>query len=270
MEDIARADEVARVAGERTQRLLEALRELDDRDFYEPSRLPGWDRLTIVCHLRYGCRAILRMTVGALAGRETAYYPEGREAQRARTLRPSPGERPTDVLDDWASAAADLDREWATVDRGDWSIEVVEPIHNPDLGTIPLARLALARLTEVDVHGTDVGIGVSDWSTTLVEVALPVRLRWLSTRRTNHRAFGRALCGSWLLESPEGLRWLIAVDRETVESRPADDGDNAVATIRGPSRDLLALVLGRPRRQPLEVTGDAAFAEAFERAFPGP
>jgi uncharacterized protein (TIGR03083 family) len=269
-EDSARAGELARTARLSTQRLLAALREMDDGDFAAPSQLPGWDRLTIVCHLRYGCRAMLRMTRDATSGRDTAYYPEGRDAQRPATLRPSPGERPTDVLDDWASAAADLDREWAAVDSDGWRTDVVESLDNPDLGTIPLARLALARLTEVDVHGTDLGIGVGDWNPTLIEVALPVRLRWLSTRRTNHRSFDRTLRGSWLLESTDGLRWLVAVNRDSVESRPALDDDIALATIRGSNRDLLALLLGRPQRQPLATSGNIAFAHTFEKAFPGP
>jgi hypothetical protein len=210
------------------------------------------------------------MTRDALAGRNTAYYPDGREVQRPRTLRPLKGARPTDVVDDWASAAAELDRVWSSVDRGGWSTDVVEPAANPDLGTIPLVRLALARLTEVDVHGTDLGIEVSDWSSTLIEVALPVRLRWLSTRRTNHRRFDHSLRGSWLLESTDGLRWLVAINNDGVASRRANDDEDAVATIRGSSRDLLALLFGRPRHECLEVAGNADFAEAFERAFPGP
>ncbi len=59
---------------------------------------------------------------------------------------------------------------------------MVEPADNPDLGTIPLARLALARLTEVDVHATYLGIDAPDWSSTLVEVGLPTRLAWLAAR----------------------------------------------------------------------------------------
>lgn len=176
MEDVAHADELVRVGSERTHRLLASLRELSVHEFYEPSELPGWDRLTITCHLRYGTRALLRMARDGLAGRETSYYPAGRHRQRPATLRPAPGERPSAVLDDWGSAATELDRAWSAI-RGDrWSIDVVEPSDNPDLGTVPLARLALARLTEVDVHGTDLGIGIPDWSSVLVDVGLPTRL----------------------------------------------------------------------------------------------
>lgn len=270
MDEIANAREVARAAAERTQELLGMLRPLDRSQLEAPSELPDWTRLTIVCHLRYGAGALLRMTRDALAGRETSYYPGGRSGQRPATLVPAAGEDPHDVLADWASTAAELDEEWSALGDGEWRTEVVEPADNQDLGRVPLARLALARLTEVDVHGTDLGIGAPDWSSTLVSVALPTRLAWLSSRRTNHRTFDSSISGSWLFEAAEGLRWLLSVDGDGVGSRPATDDDEAQAVISGSGRDLLALLLGRPRRTPLRFGGDVALAESFERAFPGP
>lgn len=270
MEDVERAGEVAQASRERTRGLLTRLRDLEPAALEGPSELPGWSRLTIVCHLRYGTHALLRMTRDALAGRETSYYPEGRAVQRPLTLLPAPGETPAQVLADWESAAIELDRAWAAISDERWCAEVVEPADNPDLGTVPLARLALARLTEVDVHGTDLGIGVVDWSSTLVAVALPTRLCWLSSRRANHRAFDCSIRGSWLLAALDGPRWLVEVDGDSVESRPAIEADDARAMIEGTSRDLLALLLGRPPRRPLRRSGDVAFAGSFERAFPGP
>lgn len=271
MDEIARATDVAEEAGARTQQLITALGGLDEWELHAPSRLPGWSRLTIVCHLRYGTHALWRMTQDTLAGRPTAYYPDGRAVQRPRTLAPAPGERPTDVLEDWRDAAIDLDNICSRLQASDWTLAVSEPLHNPDLGTIPLARLALARLTEVDVHGTDLDIGVPDWSPTLVEVALATRLSWISARRTNHRAFDRTITGSWLLIATDGPRWLITVEGERVSSRPAaDDDEDATATICGSSRDLLALLLGRPRRAVLRLSGDINFGRSFERALPGP
>jgi uncharacterized protein (TIGR03083 family) len=270
MEDVVRAEELARAGGERTQRLIVSLRELDEAALEAPSQLPGWSRLTIACHLRYGSHALRRMTLDALAGRETSYYPSGRAHQRPATLMPAHGERHSEVLDDWESTAADLDSVWATVDDQRWSTEVIEPTDNPDLGTVPLGRLALTRLTEVDVHATDLGIDVPDWSSILVEVALPTRLAWLATRRTNHRPFDQSARGSWLLHADDGPRWLVSVDASRVESRPAADNDSADGTIHGSSRDLLALLLGRPPHEPLRLSGDVTFARSFGEAFPGP
>lgn len=269
--DVTRAPELAREAAERTVALLSRLRALDAASWAAASELPGWSRLTIACHLRYGTVALARMTEDALAGRPTAYYPKGRQSQRAITLQPAPGESITDVLGDWAQAATRLDRVWASLDSRDWAMTVREPVDNPDLGAVPLARFALARLTEVDVHAADLGIGFPDWSATLVDVALPTRLGWLPTRRTNHRRADSSIRGTWHLVGDDGFRWRVAVDGDQVESRPAEIGDASPrATIAGSCRDLLALLLGRPVLEPLKIEGDPAFGEAFSGAFPGP
>ena len=44
----------------------------------------------------------------------------------------------------------------------------------------------------------------------------------------------------------------------------------AEAVIDATSRDLLALLLGRPLHAPPVVSGNATLAAAFARAFPGP
>jgi uncharacterized protein (TIGR03083 family) len=270
MDEVEHARELADVAAERSHRLVDLLARLDEADLDAPSELPGWTRLTIVCHLRYGTGALLRMTRAALAGLETSYYPQGRERQRPGTLLPLPGESATHVIDGLRTAATELDTEWSAITPDQWSTHVIEPVGNPDLGSVPLARLALARLTEVEVHGTDLGIDSPDWSSTLVRVGLPTRLRSLATRRTNHRPFDASISGSWRLDANEGLRWLVAVERHGVTSRPAAGPEQATAVISGSSRDLLALLLGRPPRDELRVTGDRTFAHSFPQAFPGP
>jgi hypothetical protein len=223
-----------------------------------------------VCHLRFGTGALLRMTRDTLAGRATSYYPGGRSAQRPQTVRPAPGERPEDVLVDWRARASGLDDLWSTVDGDDWATTVREPVDDPDLGPVPLARLALARLTEVDVHGVDLDIDFADWSPTRVDVALPTRLAWLATRRANDREIDRSVQSTWLLVADD-LRWAVSVDGDRVRSAPVGAGPvTARATIAGTRRDLLALPLGRPPVRPVDVDGDLAFAAAFERAFPGP
>jgi uncharacterized protein (TIGR03083 family) len=270
MEDASWSGEVARECAQRTARLVAVLRQLDRNAFFAPSRLPEWDRLTIVCHLRYGVTALLRMTSDALAGRETSYYPAGRATQRPMTLAPLLGERPDDVVNGLADAADRLDGLWSSLEPDAWATPVTEPADNTDLGTIPLARLALARLTEVDVHGVDLDVGFPDWSDTLIDFAPPVRLGWLSTRRTNHRDFDRSLQGQWLLVAGN-FRWIVAVDGDRVSSSPAGpEIDPPRATIIGTRRDLLALLLGRPRLRALEFAGDVHFGAMFEQAFPGP
>jgi uncharacterized protein (TIGR03083 family) len=261
----ALADAVAN----RTADIVEAL-SLDADALLAPSELPDWSRLTIACHLRYGADAFSRMTRAAGAGERVAYYPDGRERQRPLSLVPQDEERPIDVVSSLAHHSDDLREAWSSLDEDAWQLEVIEPEDNPDLGSLPVARLPLLRLTEVEVHGSDLGLGLDDWSELFVRVALPFRLDWLNTRRTHHRGFDVGLEGSWLLVATDGPTHLVTATGTTVASHPADPTSPARAVIEAPSRDLLALLMGRAFRTAPRVTGDTGFGQAFSRAFPGP
>jgi len=91
----------------------------------------------------------------------------------------------------------------------------------------------LLRLTEVEVHGSDLDVGLDDWSAAFVETALPFRLDWLNSRRSNHRAVDEGVQGSWLLHASDGSTYLVSVKGASVESRPADPSAPARATIEG-------------------------------------
>ena len=255
---------------EKSRIIVNVLRKLRDNEMDQPSALPGWSRLTIACHLRFGAGALTRMTGAALQALPVAYYPEGREMQRPGSLVPLPGETPQDVVESLACLNDELNQEWSTLDTAAWDIEVVEPPDNRDLGSVPLRRLPLLRLTEVEVHGTDLGLTIGDWSEIFISTVLPMRLEWLNTRRANHRAFDTELGGSWLLVATDGPTYRVRVNGPNVESRAASPDAQARAVLVATSRDLLALLLGRPLRTPPVVSGDAAFGTAFSRAFPGP
>jgi uncharacterized protein (TIGR03083 family) len=259
----------AAVAG-RTAEIVAALGALDDGALHAASGLPGWSRLTIACHLRYGADTLRRMTAGALSGQPVAFYPEGRDRQRPGTLVPGDGEGPTDVVASLADLGNGLHDLWSSLGPDQWGTRVVEPSDNPDLGSMALAQLPVFRLTEVEVHGSDLGLGLADWSELFVRTALPGRLDRLNVRRVNRRPFDATLEGAWLLVASDGPGYRIGVRGAEVESTPADPGVPARAVIEATSRDLLALLLGRPLLRPLRITGDTAFGEAFADAFPGP
>jgi uncharacterized protein (TIGR03083 family) len=231
---------------------------LEATDLDAPSLLSGWSRVTIACHLRYGAEALRWMTEDALGGRPTSYYPEGRAAQRPTTLVPRRGESSAEVVASLRETSGLLHATWRGVE--DWTVPVVEPPDNPDLGPVELRRLALARLTEVEVHGTDLGVGFGPWSEMFVRSVLPMRLDWLNCRRSYHRDVDTSIRASWLLVATDmAISQVVAVDGPTVVSRP---GDSAEVTIRGTGAELLALLLGR---------APAGFApDDFNRALPGP
>jgi uncharacterized protein (TIGR03083 family) len=262
--------EAAAAAFERTVRLVEKMRGLTVEALQSPSALPDWNRLTIVCHLRYGAEALCRMTRAALAGKPVAYYPEGREAQRPGTLIPLPGEHPLAVVDSLARESEELHKVWSSLEPDGWNLDVVEPEEIPDLGPVPLTRLPLLRLTEVEVHGSDLEIGLSDWGELFIRLVLPMRLDWLNARRVIHRSIDVNLKGSWLLVATDGPTYRVSTDGTNVESLPVSPSSSARAVIKATSRDLLALLLGRPLLVAPVITGDASFGEAFSYAFPGP
>jgi uncharacterized protein (TIGR03083 family) len=261
---------LVRAVAARSSEVIERLRALTTEALGAPSALPGWSRLTIACHLRYGADAFRRMTEGALAGEAVAYYPEGRERQRPDTLHPAPDESPVQAVESLRVESDRLASLWSGLHDEHWSLVVTEPDDNRDLGPQRLSSLPLLRLTEVEVHGTDLDLGLSPWSDVFVRAALSFRLDWLNRRRTNHRGHDRSVAGSWLLVATDGPTYLVVTDGSLVESRPGSHDDRPTATITGTSRDLLALLLGRRPDQPLRHGGDVRFAERFPRAFPGP
>ena len=268
--DPADAPGLAAAALRRSQQVVTALRALGSPALTEPSTLPGWDRLTVACHLRYGARASRRVTREALAGRPASFYPGGRAARRPATLRPGPGEGASEVVDSLAAESAALGECWAPLAVGQWARAVREEAGTTDLGVVPLAMLALLRLTEVEVHGTDLDLGLADWSDVFVTTALPVRLGWLATRRSNQRPVDPEVEGRWLLAATDGPAWRVGVRHGQVTSEPAEHGSDADAVLEGSARDILATLLGRPPHRPLQLGGDRVLAAAFGRAFPGP
>ena len=205
---------------------------LEGSDLESPSSLPGWSRLTIACHLRYGAQALRQMTIDALADRPASYYPGGRATQRPGTLEPLAGESPADVVSSLRDAGAALDDLWSTVD--DWTVIVREPDDNVDVGPQPLRYLPLVRLTEVEVHGTDLDLGLPDWSDVLIRNGLPMRLD-----RVAHRT--PLALGAW------SLNGFVLGDGSEPEIIEASD------------RDLFALTLGRIH-----------LSDSFAAAYPGP
>ncbi len=198
-----------------------------------------------------------------------AYYPEGRATQRPRTLRPNPGEPAPAEVASLADRSRTLDRVWSSLDGDQWSHITVEPRDNPDLGSVQISILSVLRLTEVEVHGSDLGLGLDHWSDLFVHAALPMRLERLNARRRSHGDVDR-LEGSWVLVATDGPTYRVTVEGASVESHPAEPTSPADAVIEGSGRDLLALPLGRSLDRSLTVNGDAAFADAFSAAFPGP
>jgi hypothetical protein len=149
-----------------------------------------------------------------------------------------------------------------------------KPFTETELGTAQFGRLVGLRLTEVEVHHSDlaVGFGPRDWSRELTQTCLPLRLASLARYRRRPDA-DQTIDGTWALVCDDlDRRWRVRADLADVaivDFEPANR-DDAGVVLRGTATDLTALLLGRQDPAMLAVSGDTARARAFKRAFPGP
>lgn len=261
---------IIRAINRRHIEAVEAVGKLTDEELRADSLLPGWDRLTIVCHLRYGAQATLWMTEDVLAGRNTSFYPEGRERQRPRTLEPQSDESAHQVVSSLADACDDLDRRFRELSTREWSRCIEASDGAGSLAGLTLSDLALLRLTEVEVHGTDLDLDLSEWSTTFVTAALPFRLGWLTTHRSNHKPAKTSITGAWVIVAREGQTFTVSAKGDQVEFFPSEVLGNPSCKIEANSIDLVAFILGRKPLDELDVSGDRELAGQFLSAFPPP
>ncbi|MEY2398873.1 MAG: maleylpyruvate isomerase [Actinomycetota bacterium] len=250
--------------------VVAALRTLDDEQLRAATTLPEWDRLTVVCHIRFGAEAVNRLVTAALAGEAALFYPEGRDRQRPGTLMPTPGESPRDVVESLAAHSAALDATLAAVT--DWSAMSREPDGANDLGPMSVERLALLRLTEIEVHAADMNIGVDEWSETFIAAALSMRVERIGLRLSNSPLPVDRPSGTWLLRATDGDAWLVTSAPDGASSEAVAADTTADGVIEASRRDLLALLLGRPFSGVVNFGGtdEGAFARGFKDAFPGP
>lgn len=249
----------------RTGRLVEALRAEGFAVLRAPTALPGWTGTEIACHLRYGAASTLRMTLAALHGEPTSRYPAGRPRQRPGTLVPRPDEDGPTLVSSLAATAVALERVWRDLRPAGWA-QPVRPAAAEDPRDLTVHSLLVLHLTEVEVHGTDLGAGLPDWSPGLVAAALPFRLGRLAGRWP-----AVPVDASWALDVEAGPTWVVHARAGVASAAPVDGPLPPVdAVIAGSARDVLSLLLGRHDWGSLEVDGDARVGRDFARAFPGP
>ncbi|GAA1067547.1 maleylpyruvate isomerase family mycothiol-dependent enzyme [Streptomyces asiaticus] len=209
-----------------TDRLLTAVAALDEVSLARPSELPGWTRGHVLAHLARNADALVNLLTWARTGEETPMYPDA-EARDADIRRDAA--RPLAVhLDDLRTSAARFDAAVAALppERLPYEVTLRGGVREPAAG------LPLRRLTEVELHHVDLGIGrtVADLPATFVESQLTVL--------TGTRFAGHPDIPPLRLVTGPGT----ADARHT--GRPAAPGESPV-TVTGSPAALLGWLTGR-------------------------
>lgn len=157
-----------------TDRLLDAIRPLDDDAVREPSALPDWTRGHLLTHLARNADAIVNLCTWARTGDETPMY-ESRE-QRAADIEAGSGRPAEEIIADVDKAAKALALELELLPQRRWLAEIR---HGGPETAKPAWWIPMMRLGEVELHHVDLQIGYKpgSWPEAWVRNTLPDAVR---------------------------------------------------------------------------------------------
>lgn len=215
-----------------TDRLVAAVGKLDDDAVRAPSRLPGWSRGHVLAHVARNADALVNVLTSAHTGETVPMYvsAEARDADiEAGAARPL-GEQ----LEDLTASASRFNHaaELLTPDQWQRTVELRNGV--TDLA----ARVPFRRLTEVELHHVDLGIGyeIDDLPAGFADPYLEYV--------AGERFAGRADVPPLLITTTDGRGWRTG--REEGEPTP----------VTGSPRALLGWLTGRTGGAGLD-TGEA-------------
>jgi len=138
-----------------TKLFLDAVAELSDDAFDEPSGLPGWTRRHVVAHLHYNAEALRRLVSWAATGMEQPMY----ASANARTEEIEQGALlPVSSLRELvATSAAALESDLEALPDAGWAAEV----RTAQGRLVPATQIPWLRAREVSIHAVDLRTGVT-------------------------------------------------------------------------------------------------------------
>jgi maleylpyruvate isomerase len=187
----------------------------------EPSLLPGWSRGHVLSHLARNADGLRNLLVWAHTGVETPQYPTAQA--RDEGIEAGAGRKATALAADVAESAAQFADEAAGLTDTNW----VAYVHGVRGAGHPAWYTLWRRLSELEIHHVDLDLryGPGDWPAEFASQCL-------------HQAAER-FTGT---DSPSAL--LRSADDGT-EITIGPEGAPTTVAITGPTRELLAWLLGR-------------------------
>ena len=217
------------------QRLMAGLIGLTDDQVRQPSLLPGWTIGHTLSHIALNAEALVRVAKGLAVGEVGSMYPtsESRDAAIEAGAHRSTQE----IVAHCQASNSQLLAIWSTLSAD----QIVRGQANrvPGTPTFPATNIPLARLREVEVHGSDTGLPtltVADWSSAYVDVDLPIQFATVASR-LGHSFF--------------------AVDETGTTHTSGDSAESATGSDPIPCtrRDLLAWTLNRAQPKGFPTIG---------------
>jgi maleylpyruvate isomerase len=206
------------------ERLLDTARQVTDEQARRPSLLPGWTVGHVLTHIARNADSLVNLATWARTGVKTPQYrsDQARDADiQAGANRPA-----AELLEDVAESNKRISAALADVpaDRWDYVVQWRGGAMKP-AGVIPSARL-----TEVEIHHADMGLGYS-----FGDIPEDFRLRLLR-------------------DAAGGLPEDVAVQATDVDLT-LPDGRDAATVVTGTSGDLLGWATGRTSGDGLDSPG---------------
>lgn len=216
-----RAAELIQRADVASARVLATAAGISDERAREPSSLPGWSRGHVLTHLARNADGLRNLLIWARTGVVTPQYPSSQV--RNEEIESGAGRPARELIVDFADSATAFSAEAARLSDADWTAEVrgLRGAAHPAWYTL------WRRLSELEIHHVDLDAGYrpADWPADFTEQFL--------------REAPASFSGP---DSPAAL--LRTTDAGT-EHRIGPAEQAPTVTIAGPSRALLAWLLGR-------------------------
>jgi maleylpyruvate isomerase len=156
-----------------TQRLIDEARTLTEDDVRAPSLLPGWSRARVLAHVARGADAMRTLLAGAQPGQDRSAHADRQTWEQATERAARMG--PSDLAADLADSAMALRSVVVRLPAEAWRV----PLRIPGLDPFPAAQVLTRRLTELELHHTDLGTGYgpADWPAAFADMELPEPMR---------------------------------------------------------------------------------------------
>lgn len=237
--------------------LLQSIDGLDHETAQAESKLPNWNRASILTHLAHVGRSLVRMTDEALTAGATSTYPGG-VTERSTSIKRARLMAADQIAKELETSIEELEDRWSLVTEQEWGHQFeLDGLHQ-----VPLTHLLMQRWTEVEVHLSDLGFNRDDFSVSdlYVAAALPIRVEWLIPLHRERSDADKSISGEWKLKASTSRQaWTIRTPNAP-----------SPCTIEGPDEDLLGFILGRVPVSQMTVAGNVGLAYRFKLAFPGP